>query len=46
MEEIAYRRGWIDAGQLRMLADVQAKSEYGQYLRQLAERPLSPDEAE
>ena len=46
LEEIAYRRGWIDAGQLRKLAGVQAKSEYGQYLRQLADRPLSPDEAE
>jgi glucose-1-phosphate thymidylyltransferase len=46
LEEIAYRRGWIDAAQLRKLADVQAKSEYGQYLRQLADRPLQPDEAE
>jgi glucose-1-phosphate thymidylyltransferase len=46
LEEIAYRRGWIDTAQLRKLADVQAKSEYGQYLRQLAERPLQPDEAE
>ena len=39
LEEIAYRKGWIDAGQLRKLADVLAKSEYGQYLRGLAERP-------
>ena len=39
LEEIAYRRGWIDATQLRKLADVQAKSEYGQYLRALADRP-------
>jgi glucose-1-phosphate thymidylyltransferase len=46
IEEIAYRRGWIDAGQLRKLADVQHKSEYGQYLRQLADRPLMSDEAE
>ena len=46
LEEIAYRRGWIDAAQLRRLADIQAKSEYGQYLRQLADRPLMPDEAE
>jgi glucose-1-phosphate thymidylyltransferase len=46
LEEIAYRRGWIDAQQLRKLADTQAKSEYGQYLRQLAERPMPPDEAE
>ena len=46
VEEIAYRRGWIDVGQLRKLAELQAKSEYGQYLRQLADRPLSVDEAE
>jgi glucose-1-phosphate thymidylyltransferase len=46
LEEICFRRGWIDAQQLRKLADTLAKSEYGQYLRQLAERPLSPDEAE
>jgi glucose-1-phosphate thymidylyltransferase len=39
LEEIAYRKGWIDAAQLRKLADVLAKSEYGQYLRGLAERP-------
>ncbi len=39
LEEIAYRKGWIDATQLRKLADVLAKSEYGQYLRGLAERP-------
>jgi glucose-1-phosphate thymidylyltransferase len=39
LEEIAYRKGWIDAAQLRKLADVLAKSEYGQYLRSLAERP-------
>ena len=43
IEEIAYRRGWIDAGQLEKLADGLAKSEYGQYLRRLAQRPL--DEA-
>jgi glucose-1-phosphate thymidylyltransferase len=46
LEEIAYRRGWIDAQQLRKLADTQAKSEYGQYLRQLADRPMLPEEAE
>ena len=39
LEEIAFRRGWIDAKQLRALADSLAKSEYGQYLRGLAERP-------
>jgi glucose-1-phosphate thymidylyltransferase len=39
IEEIAYRNGWIDAGQLAELGRVQAKSEYGRYLRELAERP-------
>ncbi len=40
LEEIAFRRGWIDAAQLRKLADSLAKSEYGQYLRLLADRPV------
>jgi glucose-1-phosphate thymidylyltransferase len=44
LEEIAFRKGWIDAAQLRSLADVLAKSEYGQYLRALAERPPSPED--
>ena len=44
LEEIAYRNGWIDAQQLKKLGEALAKSEYGQYLRQLAERPLIPDE--
>ncbi|HEY8003801.1 MAG TPA: glucose-1-phosphate thymidylyltransferase RfbA [Phenylobacterium sp.] len=46
LEEIAFRRGWIDAQQLRGLADGLAKSEYGQYLRRLAEGPFVPYEAE
>ena len=46
LEEIAFRRGWIDAQQLRRLADGLAKSEYGRYLRRLSEGPLSPDEPE
>jgi glucose-1-phosphate thymidylyltransferase len=46
LEEIAYRRGWIDAPQLRKLAGGLAKSEYGQYLTRLAEQPLSADGAE
>ncbi|HEY2356937.1 MAG TPA: glucose-1-phosphate thymidylyltransferase RfbA [Phenylobacterium sp.] len=46
LEEIAFRRGWIDAQQLRRLADTLAKSEYGQYLRRLAEEPLAPEEVE
>ena len=44
MEEIAYRHGWIDSAQLRTLADGLAKSEYGQYLRALAERPPMPED--
>jgi len=40
-EEIAYRSGWIDAGQLERLAQPLAKNGYGQYLlRLLAERVL------
>ena len=38
-EEIAFRRGFIDADQLAKLAEA-SKNEYGQYLRQLA---LTPD---
>jgi len=45
IEEIAYQHGWIDARQLRALADTQAKSEYGAYLRELAEREPGRDEA-
>ena len=44
LEEIAFRRGWIDAAQLRALADSLAKSEYGQYLQRLAERPSMLDD--
>jgi glucose-1-phosphate thymidylyltransferase len=43
LEEIAFRKGWIDAAQLRALADSLAKSEYGQYLRGLADRPPLPE---
>ena len=45
LEEIAYRRGWIDGQQLARLAETLAKSEYGQYLRRLAEQGPS-DEAD
>jgi len=37
VEEIAFRHGWIGAPELRALAGQQAKSEYGQYLRALAD---------
>ena len=41
-EEIAWRRGWIDAEQVRKLAQPLAKNGYGQYLlRLLSERVLT-----
>ena len=36
LEEIAYSSGWIDAAQLKSLADSYGKSTYGEYLRRLA----------
>ena len=38
LEEIAFENGWIDRAALLKQAEVQAKSEYGQYLRVLANR--------
>jgi glucose-1-phosphate thymidylyltransferase len=35
VEEIAFRKGFIDAGQFSRLADLYNKSEYGNYLRQV-----------
>ena len=37
IEEIAYRRGFIDRAQLRRLAEPMLQTEYGQYLRAIAE---------
>ena len=37
-EEIAWINGWIDAAQLRALAEPLAKSGYGQYLLGLVEQ--------
>ena len=37
LEEIAWRQGWIDAGELRALGQEQSQTEYGQYLISLAE---------
>lgn len=37
LEEIAYRRGWIDADALMELAEPMRKTQYGQYLLQLTE---------
>ena len=37
LEEIAYKRGWIDKEQLKKLAEPMAKNDYGQYLLRRAE---------
>ena len=37
IEEIAYRRGFIDKAQLLKLAEPMMKTEYGQYLKAIAE---------
>ncbi len=37
LEEIAYKRGWINSDQLRKLAEPMAKNDYGKYLLRLAE---------
>ena len=39
-EEISYRKGWIDADQLRKLASLAAKSGYGEYVLSLLEEPF------
>ena len=41
-EEIAYRRGWIDRGQLLRLAEPLVSSGYGDYLRRVADLPGDP----
>ncbi len=40
IEEIAFRQGWIGPAELRAVADLQAKSEYGRYLRELADEAI------
>ena len=37
LEEIAFKRGWIDKEQLRALAQPMAKNDYGRYLLRIAE---------
>jgi glucose-1-phosphate thymidylyltransferase len=37
LEEIAYKRGWIDREQVRSLAQPMAKNDYGKYLLRLCE---------
>jgi glucose-1-phosphate thymidylyltransferase len=44
LEEAAFQMGLIDRAQLAELGKAQAKSEYGRYLRQLAERPPGSEE--
>ncbi len=39
VEEIAFRKGWITADQLRILAEPLSKNEYGTYLRDIASHP-------
>ena len=38
LEEIAFQNGWIDRAELLRQGEAQGKSEYGQYLRELAKR--------
>ena len=42
IEEIAWRQGWIDDGELRGIAEPLAKSGYGSYLLDLLEAPPEP----
>jgi glucose-1-phosphate thymidylyltransferase len=35
-EEVAFRKGWIDAKQLRSLADAIGKNSYAEALRQIS----------
>jgi glucose-1-phosphate thymidylyltransferase len=41
-EEVAYRSGWIDAGQVERLAQPLAKNEYGRYLMSMLHERLLP----
>ncbi len=43
IEEIAFRMGYIDAGQLKALAKPMLKNEYGHYLSELADSSDQPD---
>ena len=40
LEEIAFRKGWIDAEQLRALAEPMKKNNYGEYLLKLAKNGI------
>lgn len=38
LEEIAFRNGWLSADELKNIAKLMLKNEYGQYLAQLADK--------
>ncbi len=38
LEEIAYRKGWIDETKIRELAEPMKKNQYGQYLLKLIKK--------
>lgn len=38
LEEIAFRKGWIDVNQLKMIAETMIKNPYGQYLMKLPDQ--------
>ncbi|MCR4779406.1 MAG: glucose-1-phosphate thymidylyltransferase, partial [Lachnospiraceae bacterium] len=40
LEEIAYRRGWIDKEQLLKAAETYGKSPYGEHLKKVADGTL------
>ncbi len=42
-EEVSWRNGWIDDGQLKSLADALSKNQYGQYLQSLLVEAKSPE---
>ena len=42
-EEIAYKNGWITAEQLSGLADKYMKTEYGQYIKDLATNQMGQE---
>ena len=44
VEEIAFRRGFISAGELRALGESMAKTDYGRYLASIAEEALRASE--
>jgi glucose-1-phosphate thymidylyltransferase len=46
IEEIAYRRGFIDAAQLMRLAEKCGKSRYGLYMRRALEETNLPEQSE